>query len=182
MEMERRGSIRRSCVLTQLRKQEDVLTKTKPFIIDKRRVLQAYRLVKANRGAAGVDRESIKDFEEDLKNNLYKIWNRLSSGSYIPPPVKAVSIPKKSGGKRIIEAPHENLKNAQRESLRRMQQIYLNMAAASEALSQYDEDVREMLADNATGWRKMKRSLARQARPSAAHTAANFILNQIESQ
>lgn len=105
MEMERRGSIRRSCVLTQLRKQEDVLTKTKPFIIDKRRVLQAYRLVKANRGAAGVDQESIKDFEEDLKNNLYKIWNRLSSGSYFPPPVKAVSIPKKSGGERVLGIP-----------------------------------------------------------------------------
>ena len=105
MEMERRGSIRRSCVLTQLRKQADVLTKTKPFIIDKRRVLQAYRLVKANRGAAGVDQESIKDFEEDLKNNLYKIWNRLSSGSYFPPPVKAVSIPKKSGGERVLGIP-----------------------------------------------------------------------------
>ena len=81
------------------------MTKTKPFIIDKRRVLQAYRLVKANRGAAGVDQESIKDFEKDLKNNLYKIWNRLSSGSYFPPPVKAVAIPKKSGGERVLSIP-----------------------------------------------------------------------------
>jgi group II intron reverse transcriptase/maturase len=105
MEMERRGGIRQSCVSTQLRKQEDVLTKTKPFIIEKRRVLQAYRLVKANRGAAGVDQESIEDFEKDLKNNLYKIWNRLSSGSYFPPPFKAISIPKKSGGERILGIP-----------------------------------------------------------------------------
>jgi hypothetical protein len=58
------------------------------------------------------------------------------------------AIPKKSGGKRIIEAPHEDLKKAQRESLKRMQRIFMNMAAANEALGQYDEDVREMLSDS----------------------------------
>ena len=79
--------------------------KTKPFVIPKQQVMQAYRLVKANAGAAGVDHQSLGDFEEDLKNNLYCIWNRMSSGSYFPPPVKAVAIPKKSGGERILGVP-----------------------------------------------------------------------------
>ena len=60
----------------------------------------AYKHVKANKGAAGVDEEEIEDFEKNLKNNLYKIWNRMSSGSYFPPPVKAVEIPKADGRKR----------------------------------------------------------------------------------
>jgi len=68
-------------------------------------VSRAYRLVKANAGAAGVDRETIEQFEKDLENNLYKIWNRMSSGSYFPPPVRAVAIPKKSGGQRILGVP-----------------------------------------------------------------------------
>ncbi len=79
--------------------------KTKPFDIPKRQVMQAYRLVKANAGAAGVDHQSLRDFEEDLKNNLYRLWNRMSSGSYFPPPVKAVAIPKKTGGERILGVP-----------------------------------------------------------------------------
>jgi RNA-directed DNA polymerase len=78
---------------------------TKPFIISKWQVLKAYELVKANAGAAGVDRQSLSDFERNLKSNLYRIWNRLSSGSYFPPPVKAVAIPKKSGGERILGIP-----------------------------------------------------------------------------
>jgi group II intron reverse transcriptase/maturase len=77
----------------------------KPFNIPKQLVKQAYRLVKANRGAPGVDQESMSTFEEKLKNNLYKIWNRLSSGSYMPPPVKEVPIPKKDGGLRILGVP-----------------------------------------------------------------------------
>jgi group II intron reverse transcriptase/maturase len=81
------------------------VNKTKPFIISKWDVVQAYRLVKANRGSAGVDNQSISDFEANLKGNLYKLWNRLSSGSYIPPPVKAVAIPKKTGGERILGIP-----------------------------------------------------------------------------
>jgi RNA-directed DNA polymerase len=68
-------------------------------------VYEAYHAVKANAGAAGVDRQSIGDFEADLKGNLYKIWNRMSSGSYFPPPVKAVAIPKKNGGERILGIP-----------------------------------------------------------------------------
>jgi RNA-directed DNA polymerase len=78
---------------------------TKPFIISKQLVVQAFKAVKANAGAAGVDRETIEDFERDLKGNLYKVWNRMSSGSYFPPPVKAVAIPKKNGGQRILGIP-----------------------------------------------------------------------------
>ncbi len=81
------------------------MDKPKPYAISKGLVYQAYERVKANRGAAGVDGESLRMFEEDLKNNLYKIWNRMSSGSYFPPPVKAVEIPKKSGGVRILGVP-----------------------------------------------------------------------------
>jgi RNA-directed DNA polymerase len=80
-------------------------TKRKPYDIDKRLVSKAYRLVKANAGAAGVDQETIEQFEKDLKGNLYKIWNRMSSGSYLPPPVRAVPIPKKDGGQRILGVP-----------------------------------------------------------------------------
>jgi RNA-directed DNA polymerase len=75
------------------------------YDISKDVVVKAFQRVKANKGAAGVDNESLEAFEADLKNNLYKIWNRMSSGSYFPPPVKAVEIPKKSGGKRILGVP-----------------------------------------------------------------------------
>lgn len=81
------------------------MTKTKPFQITQSMVLQAYKLVKANKGAGGVDEVSIELFEQNWKNNLYKIWNRMASGTYFPPPVKAVSIPKKSGGTRILGIP-----------------------------------------------------------------------------
>jgi RNA-directed DNA polymerase len=81
------------------------LKKAKPFEISKKVVLEAWKQVKANHGAAGVDEESIEDFEEDLKKNLYKIWNRMSSGSYFPPPVRTVEIPKKTGGKRTLGIP-----------------------------------------------------------------------------
>jgi len=77
----------------------------KPFHIDKRLVYEAYKAVKSNRGAAGVDEQTIEQFEADLSGNLYRIWNRMSSGSYYPPPVRAVSIPKKSGGERILGVP-----------------------------------------------------------------------------
>jgi len=81
------------------------LEKTKPFNIPKKLFVQAYKLVKANAGAAGVDQESLEDFSRNLKDNLYKLWNRMSSGSYFPAPVKAVPIPKKSGGERILGVP-----------------------------------------------------------------------------
>ena len=78
----------------------------KPFDIDKRAVWEAWRQVKANRGAPGVDEESIAEFEADLEANLYKLWNRLSSGTYMPPPVLAVQIPKTHGqGIRTLGVP-----------------------------------------------------------------------------
>jgi RNA-directed DNA polymerase len=77
---------------------------TKPFNISKNIVWEAYQKVKA-KGGAGVDNESIQAFDQNLKGNLYKLWNRLSSGSYFPPPVKGVSIPKKSGGERMLGVP-----------------------------------------------------------------------------
>jgi hypothetical protein len=72
----------------------------KPFDISKRAVWEAWEKVKANKGAPGVDAVKVAEFESDLKNNLYKIWNRLSSGTYFPPPVRAVEIPKPHGGAR----------------------------------------------------------------------------------
>lgn len=81
------------------------MTSTKPFAIPKRLIWEAYRRVKANRGAAGVDAVSIEQFDENRNGNLYRIWNRLSSGSYFPPAVKAVPIPKKSGGERMLGVP-----------------------------------------------------------------------------
>ena len=78
---------------------------TKSYEIPKKLVWEAYQCVKANEGGAGVDRESIAQFEGRLKNNLYKLWNRMSSGSYFPPPVKGVPIPKKSGGERMLGIP-----------------------------------------------------------------------------
>lgn len=81
------------------------MEKTKPFNIPKQLFVQAYKLVKANAGAAGVDEETLEDFAKELKSNLYKLWNRMSSGSYFPPAVKAVPIPKKSGGERVLGIP-----------------------------------------------------------------------------
>lgn len=78
----------------------------KPFAISKRAVWEAWEKVKANKGAPGVDGETIAEFEADLRGNLYKVWNRMSSGSYFPPPVRAVEIPKAHGsGTRILGVP-----------------------------------------------------------------------------
>ena len=82
------------------------MNKVKSYKIPKQLVMQAaYLKVKANKGAAGIDEETIDEFERELKNNLYKIWNRMSSGSYFPPAVKRIDIPKKSGGKRTLGIP-----------------------------------------------------------------------------
>ena len=78
---------------------------TKPYEISKTLVWESYQTVKTNGGAAGVDYESLQAFGKNLKGNLYKLWNRMSSGSYFPPPVKEVSIPKKSGGNRLLGVP-----------------------------------------------------------------------------
>lgn len=79
--------------------------KTKSFGISKELVWEAYRRVAANKGAAGVDGMTLEEFEKDLKNNLYRIWNRMSSGTYFPPPVKSVDIPKPGGGTRRLGVP-----------------------------------------------------------------------------
>jgi hypothetical protein len=81
---------------------EELMNKTKPNAISKKVVYEAYLRVKANKGSAGIDNKSIEEFEMNLKDNLYKLWNRMSSGSYFPPPVKAVEIPKKAGGTRTL--------------------------------------------------------------------------------
>jgi group II intron reverse transcriptase/maturase len=83
----------------------NLLRKAKPFYISKREVFEAYKRVKANRGAAGVDNQTLDAFDKDLKNNLYKIWNRMCSGSYFPPPIRRVEIPKDNGGKRPLGIP-----------------------------------------------------------------------------
>ena len=81
------------------------MNEAKPFCISKKEVWEAYKRVKENKGAAGVDDQTIEDFEKRLKKNLYKIWNRMSSGSYFPPPVRTVRIPKKNGGERKLGIP-----------------------------------------------------------------------------
>ena len=81
------------------------MSQPKPHCISKHAVVEAWKRVKANKGAAGIDGETIEEFEGDLKNNLYKVWNRMSSGSYIPPPVRTVGIPKHGGGERMLGIP-----------------------------------------------------------------------------
>lgn len=81
------------------------MNKVKPFGISKQAVWEAYKRVKANKGGAGVDCESVEGFEKNLKDNLYKIWNRMSSGAYLPPAVRMVMIPKANGGERMLGIP-----------------------------------------------------------------------------
>jgi len=96
----------------------------KSFDISKQEVWDAWLKVKANKGAPGMDGQSIEDFEADLKGNLYKIWNRMSSGSYFPPPVKAVEIPKAHGaGTRILGVPTVADRVAQTVAAARLEEI-----------------------------------------------------------
>ena len=81
------------------------MSEAKPYVIPKQLVWEAYQRVKANQGSAGVDGESLTMFEQDLKGNLYKVWNRMASGSYFPPPVRLVEIPKDDGGVRPLGIP-----------------------------------------------------------------------------
>ena len=81
------------------------MVSSKQYQIDKRIMYHAYRKVKANKGSPGMDGTSFEDYEKNLKNNLYKLWNRMSSGSYFPKPVMAVEIPKKNGGIRVLGIP-----------------------------------------------------------------------------
>ena len=100
-----KGSRHPACPDGQPREREEPSSQAKPFSISKQVVVEAYKRVKANGGAAGVDAQGIEAFERDLKNNLYKIWNRMSSGTYFPPPVRSVGIPKKDGGERRLGIP-----------------------------------------------------------------------------
>ena len=77
----------------------------KSYNISEQVVFEAYEQVKRNKGAAGVDSQTMKEFETSLEDNLYKIWNRVSSGTYFPPPVRTVSIPKSNGGERLLGIP-----------------------------------------------------------------------------
>src|SRR5712672_2771768 len=104
MGLERRGCVVRPWSLANWKREEPV-DEAKPFKIPKRDVWEAFKRVKANRGAAGVDGQSIAEFEANLEGNLYKLWNRLSSGSYFPPPVRRVDIPKADGGTRPLGIP-----------------------------------------------------------------------------
>src|SRR5947208_16660693 len=88
MREERRGGVVRSSKVVNPQAGMSNRNLTKPYVIAKRAVWEAYQQVKANRGAAGVDDETIAMFEQNLSKNLYKLWNRMSSGSYFPPPVK----------------------------------------------------------------------------------------------
>ncbi len=104
MAWERRGCIVQ-CNLLVNHRWEEPMTNTKPFDISKRLVWEAWKRIKSNGGAYGVDNISIEAFERRLSNNLYKIWNRMSSGSYFPPSVRRVEIPKDNGGTRPLGVP-----------------------------------------------------------------------------
>ena len=99
------------------------MTGAKPFDIPKRDVWEAFKHVKANQGAAGVDGQSLQDFEVRLADNLYKLWNRLSSGSYMPPPVRRVDIPKANGGTRPLGIPTVADRIAQEVVRRRLEPL-----------------------------------------------------------
>ena len=102
---EQRGGIIQSAVTDQPRVGRNPEGQAKPFEITKQQVFEAYKRVKANRGGAGVDRQSLKEFDENLGGNLYKLWNRMASGSYHPPPVRRVEIPKGNGAVRALGIP-----------------------------------------------------------------------------
>jgi hypothetical protein len=95
----------------------------KPYCISRWEVLEAYKKVKSNKGAAGIDEQTIESFERKLKKNLYKVWNRMSSGSYFPPPVRTVKIPKTNGGERPLGIPTVSDRIAQMVVKNRMEPI-----------------------------------------------------------
>lgn len=105
MAVERRSPLETARAVRQPRRREERTTQAKPNQIDKWEVWQAYQAVKAKGGSAGVDGQSVEDFEQDAKNNLYKLWNRMSSGSYQPQSVRRVDIPKHDGGTRPLGIP-----------------------------------------------------------------------------
>jgi RNA-directed DNA polymerase len=105
MEVERRGDLIEGEAVSQPLRREERAASPKAFAIPKRAVVAAWQRVKANRGVAGIDGESLAAFEQQLRGNLYRVGNRLVSGSYFPPPVKEVGMPKASGGMRPLGIP-----------------------------------------------------------------------------
>ncbi len=101
----------------QLWLQEEQMDTSKQYVIDKWTVYKAYQRVKRNKGSAGVDGIDFAKYEKNLKNNLYKLWNRMSSGSYFPKPVMGVEIPKKNGGSRLLGIPTIEDRVAQRTAV-----------------------------------------------------------------
>ena len=99
------------------------MDKAKPFDIPKREIWDAFKKVKANQGAAGVDGQTIEEFEADLASGLYKLWNRMSSGSYHPLPVRRVMIPKSGGGERPLGIPTVADRIAQEVVKRRLERV-----------------------------------------------------------
>jgi group II intron reverse transcriptase/maturase len=97
--------------------------KAKPFDIPKQEVWEAFKKVRANQGAAGIDGQTIAEFEADLASSLYKLWNRMSSGSYYPPPVRRVMIPKPGGGERPLGIPTVADRVAQEVVKRRLERV-----------------------------------------------------------
>ena len=109
--------------LGQPRKGRNSKEEAKPFCISRGEVWEAYVRVKSNQGAAGLDGQSIKELERDLKKNLYRIWNRMSSGSYFPPPVRTVKIPKANGGERTLGIPTVSDRIAQMDVKNRLEAV-----------------------------------------------------------
>jgi len=105
------------------RKGRSLKDEAKPFCISRWEVWEAYVRVKSNQGAAGLDGQWIEDFERDLKKNLYRIWNRMSSGSYFPPPVRTVKIPKANGGERTLGIPTVSDRIAQMVVKKRLEAV-----------------------------------------------------------
>jgi RNA-directed DNA polymerase len=99
------------------------MSEAKPYKISKRLVWEAWKQVRENQGAAGVDGVSLAAFEKDLKGNLYKIWNRMSSGSYLPSPVRLVEIPKANGGIRPLGARPDRHRDGQLLQGSRLRQL-----------------------------------------------------------
>ena len=123
MVLDRRGIVDQFHCRHNSREDEVGTAETKPFEISKREVWEAYKRVKSLRGAAGIDDVTIEKFEQDLSKNLYKIWNRMSSGCYFPPAVKHVEIPKGDGGTRALGIPTISDRVAQLVVKRRLESV-----------------------------------------------------------
>lgn len=121
--MERRGPVENAGTPNQPEHREEFCGKAKPFLIDKWEIVEAYRIVRTHGKAAGVDGQTIEEFSQELKGNLYKLWNRMSSGSYFPPPVRRTEILKAKGGTRPLGIPTVADRIAQTVIKRRMEPI-----------------------------------------------------------